>query len=281
MPLGSRYIGGMGKQVAYPGRYKKRDWISHGGGGALRSKYISIVFVSAPLRFCLSRIWLRLGPKRGYNDSATVHDTRLEAASRAAPFELALYETSLRKPVMGFSDELKLVVRRRAHFMCCLCHLAYVEVHHIIPEAEGGPNTESNAAPLCPACHDMFGADPKKRKYIRQARDLWYEVCEKRYASDPDCLEEIAMRLRHVPTKKDLNEAVKRVTNLLTAVAMNSRTSTIEAAQELSDLTGNFSEALRQWSRCLRCGYKWQAKERERVCPMCKSPYWDEPRRQG
>lgn len=181
--------------------------------------------------------------------------------------------------VMPFSDKLKLVVRRRAHFVCCLCHAFYVDVHHVVPEAEGGPDTESNAAPLCPSCHDRYGADPKKRKQIRQARDNWYEVCNKRYVSDPDRLEEIVTTLEHVASKKDLDEAVKKITSLLLTVLVNSKTSAVEAAQELSDLTSTFSEALRQWSRCYRCGYKWQAKEGTRICPMCKSPYWDRPRK--
>ena len=31
--------------------------------------------------------------------------------------------------------------------------------------------------------------------------------------------------------------------------------------------------------RC-RCGHEWLARkpERPRVCPKCKSPYWDQPR---
>lgn len=32
---------------------------------------------------------------------------------------------------------------------------------------------------------------------------------------------------------------------------------------------------------CERCGHKWVPREEEtpRVCPRCKSPYWDRPRR--
>jgi uncharacterized OB-fold protein len=33
--------------------------------------------------------------------------------------------------------------------------------------------------------------------------------------------------------------------------------------------------------KCERCGHKWVPRERDfpRVCPKCKSPYWDKPRR--
>jgi predicted Zn-ribbon and HTH transcriptional regulator len=33
--------------------------------------------------------------------------------------------------------------------------------------------------------------------------------------------------------------------------------------------------------RCERCGHEWLPREKERdpkVCPKCKSPYWDRPR---
>ncbi len=83
---------------------------------------------------------------------------------------------------MPFAEKLKLEIRRKAHFKCCLCHSLGVEIHHIIPEAEKGPDTEDNAAPLCPTCHDIYGDNPKKRKFIKEARDLWYELCEHRFA---------------------------------------------------------------------------------------------------
>ncbi len=36
--------------------------------------------------------------------------------------------------------------------------------------------------------------------------------------------------------------------------------------------------------RCERCGHEWVPRESSasepRVCPKCKSPYWDRPRKQ-
>jgi len=112
---------------------------------------------------------------------------------------------------MGFPENLKLAVKRRAQFTCCLCKSLGVEVHHIIPESEAGPDSEDNAAPLCPSCHETYGANPIKRKFIRESRDFWYEICEKRYASDPDRLNEIGELLKQAATKDDLNRAVDKM----------------------------------------------------------------------
>jgi hypothetical protein len=56
----------------------------------------------------------------------------------------------------------------------------FVEVHHIQPESEGGPDTLDNAAALCASCHDLFGGNPEKRKQIRQMRDDWWQKMEER-----------------------------------------------------------------------------------------------------
>src|SRR5437016_3298747 len=82
---------------------------------------------------------------------------------------------------MPFSEAIKLDVRRKAAFRCCRCHDIGVEVHHILPEESGGTDDEDNAAPLCPNCHDKFGANPVKRKEIRQMRDWWFEVVAEKY----------------------------------------------------------------------------------------------------
>ena len=80
---------------------------------------------------------------------------------------------------MGFSEKVKLAVRKRAFFRCCICHEPFIEVHHIIPEVEGNDNSIENAAPLCARCHDLYGSNPDKRKRIKQMRDNWYEVMDK------------------------------------------------------------------------------------------------------
>lgn len=105
---------------------------------------------------------------------------------------------------MAFAPSVINCVKKKAHFQCCLCKALGVEAHHIIPQSEGGKDIESNAAPLCPSCHETFGANPTKRKFIREARDLWYEICAKRYAADYSLLQDIHGLATKSVSKADL-----------------------------------------------------------------------------
>lgn len=49
---------------------------------------------------------------------------------------------------MGFSEKVKEEARRKSGFRCVICQEPFVEVHHIIPQSEGGEDTIENAAPL-------------------------------------------------------------------------------------------------------------------------------------
>ncbi len=112
---------------------------------------------------------------------------------------------------MAFSEQVKLTVKRKAHFMCCLCKSIDVEIHHIIPQEQSGPDTEHNAAPLCPSCHETYGGNPKKRKLIRESKKLWFEICEKRYSSSETGLNEILKLLKTINTNtkpKTLSEII-------------------------------------------------------------------------
>src|SRR5260221_2670404 len=111
---------------------------------------------------------------------------------------------------MGFSEPTKLSVKRKAHFSCCLCHSLGVEIHHIVPEGESGPDSEENAAPLCPSCHETYGANLQKRKFIKEARDFWYELCERRYAADAAQLDRIFAVVQNAATKDDLQNLVSK-----------------------------------------------------------------------
>ena len=79
---------------------------------------------------------------------------------------------------MAFTEKLKKRIRDRADGRCCIggCHRVEVDIHHIVPQADDGPDTENNAAPLCAGCHRAHGGDPGKRKMIREHRDRWYET---------------------------------------------------------------------------------------------------------
>ncbi len=85
---------------------------------------------------------------------------------------------------MSFNEAIKKEVRRKAHYLCCICKEPFIDVHHIIPEGQEGKDNIENAAPLCSKCHRNYGNNPDHRKTIREMRDLWYEICENRYKDD-------------------------------------------------------------------------------------------------
>jgi len=79
---------------------------------------------------------------------------------------------------MPFPEHIKIKAKQTAHYRCVICHDPFVQVHHIRPQEDDGPDTLDNAAPLCARCHDLFGGNPEKRKQIREMRDAWWELCE-------------------------------------------------------------------------------------------------------
>lgn len=115
---------------------------------------------------------------------------------------------------MAFSESVKRKVRRRSHMRCCLCHELGVEVHHITAQAENGGDSEGNAAPLCPSCHEKYGANPTKRKFIREVRDFWYERCSEQETGNR-ALSEVQATLSKVATKNDIQALGEEIRQLL------------------------------------------------------------------
>lgn len=87
---------------------------------------------------------------------------------------------------MGFSQKVKEDAMVACGRHCCLCHKfcgLKIEIHHIKPRSEGGPDTLENAIPLCFNCHaDMRTYDakhPKGTKYteaeLTRFRDGWFQ----------------------------------------------------------------------------------------------------------
>jgi len=86
---------------------------------------------------------------------------------------------------MAFSEEVKIKALVACGRRCCICHKFCgnnIEVHHILPQAEGGEDTFENAIPLCFDCHANAGNyNPKHPKGNRfsdkeliKHRDNWY-----------------------------------------------------------------------------------------------------------
>lgn len=74
------------------------------------------------------------------------------------------------------------------HRHCCICHKPTgnkMEIDHIVPHAEGGPDTADNGIPLCFDCHAEVHAynpnHPRGRRFtpseLRRHRDQWFAIC--------------------------------------------------------------------------------------------------------
>src|SRR5437667_11791297 len=88
---------------------------------------------------------------------------------------------------------------------CCVCHRykgVKVEVHHIIPESDDGPNDLDNAIPLCLDCHTDAGhynpRHPRGTKFspteLKVARDTWYEIVWRGSIEPPDVADALYCR---------------------------------------------------------------------------------------
>jgi len=179
---------------------------------------------------------------------------------------------------MAFSEATKLAVKRKAHFHCCLCHALSVEIHHIVPQAEGGADTEDNAAPLCPSCHETYGANPEKRKFIREARDFWYELCAKRYASDSSKLEEVANLIGDKASKADLDKGIDKIMAMLREVQNRPGESSSNKAKEIQSIAGNIANTqfggVSVGRHCKNCGTSIGLLVGDTGrCPNCGKPW--------
>ena len=178
---------------------------------------------------------------------------------------------------MPFSEKIKLEVKRKAAFRCCRCQSIGIDVHHIIPEKDGGPSDASNAAPLCQNCHDQFGDNPQKRKEITQMRGWWYEVCVKKYPGqgpiDLELLGQIDEKLEHIKAGQqdigELKQILKGLSNQLiesltpgTATAVASGIVNATTAVQLGPNT--YSSF-----RCMNCGTMIGLLIGTDKCPNC------------
>ena len=74
---------------------------------------------------------------------------------------------------MPFTEKIKREARRLADGKCGRCEKgdSPLEVHHIIPQKDDGPDTLENAIALCPSCHAMLDGNPSLRKQLGEKRE--------------------------------------------------------------------------------------------------------------
>jgi 5-methylcytosine-specific restriction endonuclease McrA len=86
--------------------------------------------------------------------------------------EIAIGSFGLISIALAFSRELKEKIREEQKGFCADCGLKpkKLEIHHIIPQSMGGPDTEDNAVGLCPNCHQEWDERAKKGKFFKKKK---------------------------------------------------------------------------------------------------------------
>ncbi|MBI1993515.1 MAG: HNH endonuclease, partial [Deltaproteobacteria bacterium] len=90
---------------------------------------------------------------------------------------------------MPFSDKEATELLAQCHRRCCICHRFCgfkMELDHIDPKGENGPDTIDNAMPVCFECHAEIHAyndkHPRGRKYrpeeLKKHKEQWLELCK-------------------------------------------------------------------------------------------------------
>jgi hypothetical protein len=83
---------------------------------------------------------------------------------------------------------LKREVLTEASYRCAVptcCNILALDLHHIIPVEEGGPNTLSNLLALCPTCHALYTRGTIPREAIHAWKQI---VVALSYAFDAEAI---------------------------------------------------------------------------------------------
>jgi len=177
---------------------------------------------------------------------------------------------------MAFSEKIKNEVKKKAAFRCCRCQNIGIDIHHIIPEKDGGLDAIDNAAPLCQNCHDQFGDNPLKRKEIKQMRDWWYEVCEKKYAGeDLTVLNAINSKLENIEHGQEgigeLKEILKSISGqMIDSISATTASSTASAIVN-SAAAVQLGPQVYSNLYCSNCNTRIGLLVGTDVCPNCKT----------
>lgn len=112
---------------------------------------------------------------------------------------------------MPFPSSVRLEALIACQRQCCLCNErkhTRMQCHHIIQEADGGPDTLENCIPLCPDCHaevkafdprHPFGATPYYPSELKRRRDDWYAAIARRSQALATDLHRSPLKYPHNP----------------------------------------------------------------------------------
>lgn len=178
---------------------------------------------------------------------------------------------------MPFTESIKIEVKKKAMFRCCRCQIIGIDIHHIIPEKEGGSNEIENSAPLCQNCHDQFGDNSYKRKELTQMRDNWYEKVAHQYQTDGlvsiPLLDSINTKLENI---QDGQQEIGELKQILMEVAQSkinsitSGTASVVSSNIVDFASGTkLSENVYADFKCNKCGSQIGLLVGSNKCPKC------------
>lgn len=142
---------------------------------------------------------------------------------------------------MGFPESIKKEARKKACYRCCICETTKpLRIHHIIPSKNGGPDTLENAVSLCILCHDTYGHDESKRKWIKERRNWWYEQCEKRFNREINISVLEKLNVIQDLLDGDIHKRNELMTNYYDSLRLDIKNQTIKLNQFVFDLPTEF-----------------------------------------
>lgn len=179
---------------------------------------------------------------------------------------------------MAFSETTKEDVKKKAHYNCCVCKNPFPDVHHIIPEGDGGDDSFDNAAPLCGACHRQYGNNSDLRKTIKGMRNLWYEICATRYKDDTSQpiykkIDELGKIIAE--GKEEDRDKIDELKKLILSL-QEKKEDEIKKAQSIEDLSKRNISATKLGNKvfanvaCRNCGTSIGLLIGTNRCPNCK-----------
>jgi predicted Zn-ribbon and HTH transcriptional regulator len=149
---------------------------------------------------------------------------------------------------------------------CALCECSDdLDIHHIKPTSQGGREVLENWILLCSTCHTTKMHNWRYFGEQRTCEDCGYVWIPRASSGDacPRCKsEKWVVSQKGKKPKRESAKDVRRIE--CRGTGQKPKVGLVEITKEIE---------------CQRCGHKWMPRIKVvRVCPKCRSPYWDRPR---